>query len=351
MCGRGVAFVSMMNDNWNLNLGTNLGALIRASSFSPFSETGAQIAAYSSTSLAQKLMELENTPVVSAIQSSLGRYDDILKPVHMGNVSAIESMMSAVDPLAGYEDGILQRTKDAMQPYSSMISEVLQDSGISSFSAAYERYSRMMEPIQESMRGIDMEMLGRAADRVLKMSKDMDIDAVSESIALEYEREQISEENSAKINVQLPFKRSETSVTKRRTIDVKEIREWLNIIIGFLSLIITITSTQPSTTNIYNNYTQQVNNYYVNVWGADAFELNMENYRIVNRNVVVRMKHDCHSVIVDYLEEGQVIRITGKYRKWRQIVWKDSEDELHMGWIQNYKLAKFKKTFPRGKRV
>lgn len=86
----------------------------------------------------------------------------------------------------------------------------------------------MMEPIQESMRGIDMEMLGRAADRVLKMSKDMDIDAVSESIALEYEREQISEENSAKINVQLPFKRSETSVTKRRTIDVKEIREWLN---------------------------------------------------------------------------------------------------------------------------
>ena len=78
------------------------------------------------------------------------------------------------------------------------------------------------------MRGIDMEMLGRAADRVLKMSKDMDIDAVSESIALEYEREQISEENSAKINVQLPFKRSETSVTKRRTIDVKEIREWLN---------------------------------------------------------------------------------------------------------------------------
>lgn len=24
LCGRGVAFVSMMNDNWNLNLGTNL---------------------------------------------------------------------------------------------------------------------------------------------------------------------------------------------------------------------------------------------------------------------------------------------------------------------------------------
>ena len=32
----------------------------------------------------------------------------------------------------------------------------------------------------------------------------------------------------------------------------------------------------------------------------------------------------------------------GKYRKWRQIIWQNEEEELCMGWIQNYKLDKFK---------
>ena len=49
-----------------------------------------------------------------------------------------------------------------------------------------------------------------------------------------------------------------------------------------------------------------------------------------------------HSTIVDRLEEGTIIRIAGKYRKWRQIIWQNEEEELCMGWIQNYKLDKFK---------
>ena len=70
----------------------------------------------------------------------------------------------------------------------------------------------------------------------------------------------------------------------------------------------------------------------------------MDNFRIVNCDVAVRLKHNCHSKIVEQLEEGQIIRIIGKYKKWRQVVWKNEEDELCMGWIQNYNLTKFKLT-------
>ena len=41
-------------------------------------------------SLAHKLMEIENTPAISAIQETLGRYEDILKPLHMQEVSAVD---------------------------------------------------------------------------------------------------------------------------------------------------------------------------------------------------------------------------------------------------------------------
>ena len=50
------------------------------------------------------------------------------------------------------------------------------------------------------------------------------------------------------------------------------------------------------------------------------------------------------SKIVEQLREGQIIKIIGKYKKWRQVVWKNEEDELCMGWIQNYNLTKFKLT-------
>ena len=78
--------------------------------------------------------------------------------------------------------------------------------------------------------------------------------------------------------------------------------------------------------------------------GYDVSELNMDNFRIVNCDVVVRLKHNCHSKIVEQLREGQIIKIIGKYKKWRQVVWKNEEDELCMGWIQNYNLTKFKLT-------
>ena len=54
-----------------------------------------------------------------------------------------------------------------------------------------------------------------------------------------------------------------------------------------------------------------------------------------------------HSIVIEKLEEGKVVRIIDKYKKWRQIIWENEDGEECMGWIQNYKLTEFK--VPRNK--
>ena len=233
---------------------------------------------------------------------------------------------------------------------SPMISEILRSVRISSVSEIYERYSSIMDPIQESLKGIDMELLGSVADRVLTMSEDLDLDAAAEEITTEYSRVSAQEQEKEK-NPEEAEKNSERQTEntaevmrpERRNIDIKEVRAWLDTIIGILTYIITLSASQPSVSNTFNQ-TLQVNNYYVINMGYDVSELNVDNFRIVNCDVVVRLKHNCHSKIVEQLRGGQIIRIIGKYKKWRQVVWKNEEDELCMGWIQNYNLTKFKLT-------
>lgn len=137
-----------------------------------------------------------------------------------------------------------------------------------------------------------INLLGRVTDQVFSESEEWDIDTVSETIASEYER-----------------------------------------------------ATNLSINNY--NYTQQVNNYYIVGMGYDAKELNTTKYRIVNRESIVRLKHDCHSIVIEKLEEGKVVRIIDKYKKWRQIIWENEDGEECMGWIQNYRLTEFK--VPRNK--
>lgn len=299
--------------------------------------------------LAHKLMEIENNPAISAIQEALGRYEDVLKPLHMQEVSAVERAMRDIRPSAEYMNDIMHQVK-ASTSISPMISEMLRSVRISSVSEVYERYSSIMDPIQESLKGIDMELLGSVADRVLTMSEDLNLDVAAEKITTEYSRVSAQEQEKekkpeeAETNSERQTENTaEVMRPERRNIDIKEVRAWLDTIIGILTFIITLSASQPSVSNTFNQ-TLQVNNYYVINMGYDVSELNMDNFRIVNCDVAVRLKHNCHSKIVEQLEEGQIIRIIGKYKKWRQVVWKNEEDELCMGWIQNYNLTKFKLT-------
>lgn len=323
--------------------------LIYSDNISHITNMLSQIETAHNMSLAHKLMEIENNPVISAIQETLGRYEDILKPLHMQEVSAVERAMRDIRPSAEYMNEIMHQVKVSTS-ISPMISEMLRSVRISSVSEIYERYSSIMDPIQESLKGIDMELLGSVADRVLTMSEDLDLDVAAEEITTEYSRVSAQEQEKekkpeeAETNSERQTENTaEVMRPERRNIDIKEVRAWLDTIIGILTFIITLSASQPSVSNTFNQ-TLQVNNYYVINMGYDVSELNMDNFRIVNCDVVVRLKHNCHSKIVEQLREGQIIKIIGKYKKWRQVVWKNEEDELCMGWIQNYNLTKFKLT-------
>ena len=323
--------------------------LIYSDNISHITNMLSQIETAHNMSLAHKLMEIENNPAISAIQETLGRYEDILKPLHMQEVSAVERAMRDIRPSAEYMNEIMHQVKVSTS-ISPMISEMLRSVRISSVSEIYERYSSIMDPIQESLKGIDMELLGSVADRVLTMSEDLDLDVAVEEITTEYSRVSAQEQEKekkpeeAETNSERQTENTaEVMRPERRNIDIKEVRAWLDTIIGILTFIITLSASQPSVSNTFNQ-TLQVNNYYVINMGYDVSELNMDNFRIVNCDVVVRLKHNCHSKIVEQLREGQIIKIIGKYKKWRQVVWKNEEDELCMGWIQNYNLTKFKLT-------
>ena len=323
--------------------------LIYSDNISHITNMLSQIETAHNMSLAHKLMEIENNPAISAIQETLGRYEDILKPLHMQEVSAVERAMRDIRPSAEYMNEIMHQVKVSTS-ISPMISEMLRSVRISSVSEIYERYSSIMDPILESLKGIDMELLGSVADRVLTMSEDLDLDVAVEEITTEYSRVSAQEQEKekkpeeAETNSERQTENTaEVMRPERRNIDIKEVRAWLDTIIGILTFIITLSASQPSVSNTFNQ-TLQVNNYYVINMGYDVSELNMDNFRIVNCDVVVRLKHNCHSKIVEQLREGQIIKIIGKYKKWRQVVWKNEEDELCMGWIQNYNLTKFKLT-------
>ena len=323
--------------------------LIYSDNISHITNMLSQIETAHNMSLAHKLMEIENNPAISAIQETLGRYEDILKPLHMQEVSAVERAMRDIRPSAEYMNEIMHQVKVSTS-ISPMISEMLRSVRISSVFEIYERYSSIMDPIQESLKGIDMELLGSVADRVLTMSEDLNLDTAAEEITAEYSRVSVREQEKEKMPEETELNSewqtentAEVMRPERRNIDIKEVRAWLDTIIGILTFIITLSASQPSVSNTFNQ-TLQVNNYYVINMGYDVSELNMDNFRIVNCDVAVRLKHNCHSKIVEQLEEGQIIRIIGKYKKWRQVVWKNEEDELCMGWIRNYNLTKFKLT-------
>lgn len=220
----------------------------------------------------------------------------------------------------------------------SGLSTIMQEAGSASFiSQSLKNNSAFSALSEKALENININLLGRVTDQVFSESEEWNIDTVSETIAMEYEK--ATDISSNKENQNLP-------ITEKRKIDAKEIREWLSFIMTIISFVMGITNSSATTINNYN-YTQQVNNYYVVGMGYDVKKLNTTKYRIINRESIVRLKHDCHSIVIEKLEEGQVVRIIDKYKKWRQIIWENEDGEEFMGWIQNYKLTEFK--IPRNK--
>lgn len=324
----------------------------------------------------KEISDIAKNPILTETQKMIDRYNEMLKPLQMESVSMlgtimanqtawmkvydfskIKSLTENMNNVIGVNDynigGAIKALNEMMEPLKmsanfskineitasfSSLSTILQEAGSASLVSQILKNNSAFSALSEkTLEDININLLGRVTDQVFSESEEWDIDTVSETIASEYEKATDLSLNKEKQN--LP-------IEEKRTIDVKEIREWLNFIITIISFVLGVTNSSATTINNYN-YTQQVNNYYVVGMGYDAKELNTTKYRIVNRESIVRLKHDCHSIVIEKLEEGKDVRIIDKYKKWRQIIWKNEDGEECMGWIQNYKLTEFK--VPRNK--
>ena len=352
----------------------NIGKIIKPINIPGISSALSQFSEIYDSKMMKEISDIAKNPILTETQKMLDRYNEMLKPLQMESVrmlgtimenqtawmkaydfSGIKSLTENMNNVLGVNDynigGAIKALNEMMEPLKmsanfskineitasfSSLSTILQEAGSASLVSQILKNNSAFSALSEkTLEDININLLGRVTDQVFSESEEWDIDTVSETIASEYEKATDLSLNKEKQN--LP-------IEEKRTIDVKEIREWLNFIIAIISFVLGVTNS--STMNNYN-YTQQVNNYYVVGMGYDAKELNTTKYRIVNRESIVRLKHDCHSIVIEKLEEGKVVRIIDKYKKWRQIIWENEDGEECMGWIQNYKLTEFK--VPRNK--
>ena len=151
----------------------------------------------------------------------------------------------------------------------SDLSTIMQEAGSASFvSQSLKNNSAFSALSEKALEDININLLGRVTDQVFSESEEWNIDTVSETVAMEYEKATDKENQNLQI-------------TEKRKIDVKEIREWLSFIMTIISFVMGITNSSATTINNYN-YTQQVNNYYVVGMGYDVKKLNTTKYRIIN---------------------------------------------------------------------
>lgn len=181
-------------------------------------------------------------------------------------------------------------------------------------------YAKLTKIMQDTLKAYDY-------------NNSFDVNIITEQITEAY----IADEEAKSIE------KSENIEAKDRKEYVKNIRDWIGFcitIIGFFISIYSLVSTKPS--NTYNT-SIEANNYYVNDLEISAEMLNAMSYRIVVKNdVMPRIKPDCSSQVMGHLNIGQVVTVSRKYKKWVKIEWEDECGNYYSGWVQNYKLTKFK---------
>ncbi len=92
-----------------------------------------------------------------------------------------------------------------------------------------------------------------------------------------------------------------------------------------------------------NNYKVIINNYYIKEQGLDKKALNGNNIMfVIKPKIVIHKRFDNSSKIVEELYLGDTIKVIDKYKKWVKVQWADEEENEHSGWVQNWKLSKFK---------
>lgn len=120
-------------------------------------------------------------------------------------------------------------------------------------------------------------------------------------------------------------------------------------ILMIIPLLFQSLTAQPTIVNnksyIYSEkyYKTKVNNYYTRVQELNKDILNIYNVRFVSEaQIIVRKCADNTSSVVSKLPLGKVVTVITKHKKWIQISWKDEKGNCFSGWVQKWKVSKFK---------
>lgn len=244
-----------------------------------------------------------------------------------------------------YDSTLLMQNQRKFIEMSTQVTKQLRDSmeimrdigNLSELSKNLAQFAKVIDVSYKDMYKIlqqyDYAKLAKIMQDTLKAydyNNPFDVNIITEQITEAYIADEEDEQN-------------EYIEAKDKKEYVKDIRDWVSFCIAIISFFISIyslVSTKPS--NTYNT-TIEVNNYYVNDLEISAEMLNAMSYRIVVKNdVMPRIKPDCSSRVMGHLNIGQVVTVSRKYKKWVKIEWEDECGNYYSGWVQNYKLAKFK---------
>lgn len=166
-------------------------------------------------------------------------------------------------------------------------------------------------------------------------TQDVSMEEITEEIAEQYIEEELKDENGQLV-----------SGVQHKQLDKEKIKSDMSFWLTVLGIILTVyglVTSKPSVTNNTYNNTIEVNNNYTIEMGIDAQIMNQLGYRIINQNnVMPRIKPDCSSTVTGHLYIGQIVSISDKKKKWIEINWKNDEGDYCSGWVQNYKVSKFK---------
>lgn len=220
------------------------------------------------------------------------------------------------------------------------------------FESINSKLKSSIDSLQVRFEGLEKKVASDFADAVKRSVQKVDfeqsvrfdeiVDNVVEELSESHEVEREAEEISKDITDE---KISGEPITKKQIKDSIAFLIFLYfgpVILTFLlSLIVNKASTSPAV--IQDNSVQTVNNFYTKELGIEYSLMNELSWRIVeSREVKPRIKPDCSSHVVGHLTVGRVVCEVNKWKKWRKIMWQGKDGAYYSGWIQNYKLTKFK---------
>lgn len=195
--------------------------------------------------------------------------------------------------------------------------------------------------LDKEFAGIDLDRLSGITDRVLST---LDTDGTTETA--EHQVEGIVQRILDEYNSKSKNDVSQTTEPVKK-LSADNLKFWLEYIALITTLICNIfnvaypvISDRSNPKVIYNQKVETSRIYCRDICMYAPKDLNGNKYRIINRDLVVRLGHDCHSRVIARLDAGDIVRIAGKYKKWRLILWNDDKKEC-TGWVQNYKLSQF----------